>query len=124
TSEVKKAGSRYSVQVLVACSGETVQKALDNVSSSEVFILPVNYRGKSCYRICWGLYESQDRATAALHSLPEYFRQGGASPKVSPAAARLPWPSPPRGARAPSPPSLSPASPPPLRTRSRSPTAA
>jgi hypothetical protein len=90
TSEVKKAGSRYSVQVLVACSGDTVQKALDNVSSSELFILPVNYRGKACYRICWGLYDSQDRATAALLSLPEYFRQGGASPKVSPAAALLP----------------------------------
>jgi Domain of unknown function (DUF4388) len=90
TSEVRKAGSRYSVQVLVACSGETVQKALDNVPSSELFILPVNYHGKACYRICWGLYESQDRATAALLSLPEYFRQGGASPKVSPAAALLP----------------------------------
>jgi hypothetical protein len=90
TSEVRKAGSRYSVQVLVACSGETVQKAVDNVPSSELFILPVNYRGKACYRICWGLYDSQDRATAALLSLPEYFRQGGASPKVSPAAALLP----------------------------------
>jgi Domain of unknown function (DUF4388) len=90
TSEVQRAGNRYSVQVLVACSGETVQKALDNVSSSELFILPVNYRGKACYRLCWGLYESQDRATAALLSLPEYFRQGGASPKVSPAAALLP----------------------------------
>ena len=90
TTEVKKAGPRFSVQVIVACSGDTVQKALDNVSSSELFILPVNYRGKACYRICWGLYESQDRATAALLSLPDYFRQGGASPKVSPAAALLP----------------------------------
>jgi hypothetical protein len=90
TSEVRRAGSRFSVQILVACSGETVQKALDNVSSPELFILPVNYRGKSCYRVCWGLYESQDRATAALQSLPAYFRQGGVSPKVSPAAALLP----------------------------------
>jgi hypothetical protein len=90
TSEVKRAGNRFSVQVLVACSGETVQKALDNVSSSELFILPVNYRGKACYRVCWGLYESQERATAALLSLPDYFRQGGVSPKVSPAAALLP----------------------------------
>ncbi len=90
TTEVKRAGSRFSVQVLVACSGETVQKALDNVASPELFILPVNYRGKACYRLCWGLYESQDRATAALLSLPDYFRRGGASPKVSPAAALLP----------------------------------
>jgi Domain of unknown function (DUF4388) len=90
TSEVKRAGNRFSVQVLVACSGDTVQKALDNVPSSELFILPVSYRGKACYRLCWGLYESQDRAAAALLSLPDYFRQGGASPKVSPAASLLP----------------------------------
>ncbi len=89
-SQVKRAGNRFSVQVLVACSNETIQKALDSVPSEELFILPVNYRGKACYRLCWGLYESQDRATAALLSLPEYFRQGGASPKVSPAAALLP----------------------------------
>ncbi len=89
-SQVKRAGNRFSVQVLVACSNETIQKALDSVPSEELFILPVNYRGKACYRLCWGLYESQDRATAALLSLPDYFRQGGASPKVSPAAALLP----------------------------------
>jgi hypothetical protein len=89
-SEVKRAGPRFSVQVLVACSTDTIQKALDNVASPELFILPVNYRGKACYRLCWGLYESQDRAAAALLSLPEYFRQGGATPKVSPAAALLP----------------------------------
>src|SRR5262249_45541737 len=88
--DVKRAGPRYSVQVLVACSTDTIQKALDNVPSEELFILPVNYHGKSCYRICWGLYESADRATAALESMPAYFRQGGATPKVSPAASLLP----------------------------------
>jgi hypothetical protein len=89
-SQVKRAGNRFSVQVLVACSNETIQKALDSVPSEELFILPVNYRGRACYRLCWGLYESQDRATAALLSLPDYFRRGGASPKVSPASALLP----------------------------------
>ncbi len=54
TSEVKRAGNRFSVQLLVACSGETVQKALDNVPSAELFILPVNYQGKSCYRALLG----------------------------------------------------------------------
>jgi septal ring-binding cell division protein DamX len=89
-SEVKRAGPRFSVQVLVACSTDTIQKAIDRAPSDELFILPVNYHGKSCYRMCWGLYDSADRATAAMQSMPAYFRQGGATPKVSPAAALLP----------------------------------
>jgi len=82
--------ARFSVQLLVACSDETVGKALANASSPELLILPVNYKGKSCYRLCWGLYDSEGRATAALDSVPAYFREGGAKPKVSPTAGLLP----------------------------------
>ncbi len=82
--------ARFSVQLLVACSDETVGKALANASSPELLILPVNYKGKSCYRLCWGLYDSEGRATAALDSVPAYFREGGAKPKVSATAGLLP----------------------------------
>jgi hypothetical protein len=47
--------ARYSVQLLVACSDETVEKALSNAGSPELLILPVSYKGRSCYRLCWGL---------------------------------------------------------------------
>jgi hypothetical protein len=83
-------GSSFSVQILVACSSETVQKAFDSVPSTELYILPVNFRGRDCYRLCWGLYESEARASSALRSLPEYFRKGGAAPKVVPTAGMLP----------------------------------
>jgi septal ring-binding cell division protein DamX len=82
--------ARFSVQLLVACSDETVGKAVANASGNELFILPVSYKGKSCYRLCWGLYDSEDRATSALGSVPAYFREGGAKPKVSPTAGLLP----------------------------------
>ena len=82
--------ARFTVQLLVACSDETVGKALASASGSELFILPVNYKGKSCYRLCWGLYDGEGRANSALGSLPTYFREGGAKPKVSPTASLLP----------------------------------
>jgi hypothetical protein len=72
----------YSVQILLACSTDTIQKALANVQAEELYILPVHYRGKDCYRLAWGVYESEAKASAGARGVPEYFRQGGAKPKV------------------------------------------
>ena len=82
--------ARFTVQLLVACSDETVQKAVANASGPHLLILPVTYKGKSCYRLCWGLFENEGRASSALDSVPAYFREGGARPKVSPTSALLP----------------------------------
>jgi len=78
------AAGRFSVQALVACASETVQKAVANVSSEELFILPVNLDGRSCYRVCYGVYDSKESAEAATRELPEYFRQSGVRPRVTP----------------------------------------
>jgi hypothetical protein len=40
--------------------------------------------------MCWGLYSTSAKATSAMRALPEYFRAGGASPKVLPVASLLP----------------------------------
>jgi len=71
-----------SIQLFVACAPETVQKAVEAVSEDELYIVPVNYKGKDCYRLCWGLYPDESRAASAMQSLPEYFRKGGAAPRV------------------------------------------
>jgi hypothetical protein len=89
-TNLKSARGSFSVQILVACSTETVQKAVDNVPSEELFILPVNYRGRSCYRLCWGVFDSEATAASAAQTLPEYFVRGGASPKAAPLASLLP----------------------------------
>jgi septal ring-binding cell division protein DamX len=80
----------YSVQLLVACSAETIQKAVSNVTSQELFIVPVKYKGHDCYRVCWGMYETETRARSAAHGVPDYFRKGGARPKAVPASLILP----------------------------------
>ncbi|HEY6548973.1 MAG TPA: hypothetical protein VI589_13750, partial [Vicinamibacteria bacterium] len=86
----KSPEARYSVQLLVACSDETVEKALQNAAAPELLILPVSYKGRSCYRLCWGLYDSESRADSATRSVPSYFREGGAKPRVSATAGLLP----------------------------------
>jgi hypothetical protein len=78
------------IQLFVACSAETVQKAVDNAGGSELLILPVNFKGRDCYRLGWGLYPSSALATAAVRNVPEYFRTGGAAPKVLPVSEALP----------------------------------
>jgi hypothetical protein len=78
------------IQLLVACSTDTVQKAMSEVGSAELFILPVSYKGRDCYRMAWGVYPDAARAASAARSLPDYFRRGGASPRVMPAAEVVP----------------------------------
>jgi hypothetical protein len=84
------ARGRFTLQVLVACAPENVQKAVSAVPSQELLVLPVDLKGRACYRLCWGVYDSRPAAEAALGSLPSYFRQGGVSPRLSPLAELLP----------------------------------
>jgi hypothetical protein len=78
------------IQLLIACSTETVQKAIDSGNASQLVILPVNFKGRDCYRLAWGVYPSSSKATAALRDVPEYFRDGGATPKVLGASEVVP----------------------------------
>lgn len=84
------AKSSYTLQLLVACSAETVQKAVSNVAAQELFIVPVKYKGHDCYRLCWGMFESEGRARSAAHGVPDYFRKGGATPKPVATSGILP----------------------------------
>ncbi len=84
------ARSRFSLQMLTACAADTVQKASTASGSDDLFILPVALNGRSCYRVCWGVYDDRQGAEAGLATVPAYFRQGGAKPRVSPLAELLP----------------------------------
>jgi hypothetical protein len=84
------ARGRFSHQLLTACAPDTIAKAVEAVTADELFILPVTFQGRSCYRLCWGVYDSRPAAEAALASVPAYFRQGGTSPRLSPLPELLP----------------------------------
>jgi hypothetical protein len=78
------------VQILTACAPETVQKAVGATAGDELFILPVVLNGRACFRVCWGVYDGRPAAEAALATIPAYFRQGGAKPRVSTLGELLP----------------------------------
>ena len=83
------ARGRFSHQLLTACAPDTIAKAVQAVTAEDLFILPVTFQGRSCYRLCWGVYDNRAAAEAALGSVPDYFRQG-ATPRLSPLNELLP----------------------------------
>jgi len=60
------------------------------VPESDLFILPVTFQGRSCYRLCWGVYDNRAAAEAARRSVPAYFLQGGTTPRLSPLNELIP----------------------------------
>jgi DNA-binding beta-propeller fold protein YncE len=90
TSLAPEARGRFSHQLLVACAPETITKAVKAVAAEELFILPITFQGRSCYRLCWGVYDNRAAAEAARGGVPAYFRQGGVSPRLSPLVNLLP----------------------------------
>jgi septal ring-binding cell division protein DamX len=89
-SVLKSGKGAYTIQLMVACVDESVQKAVTSVSAEEFYILPARYSGRDCYRLCWGIYDSEAKANGAVKGLPGYFREGGAKPKAISAASVLP----------------------------------
>jgi hypothetical protein len=90
TSLAPGARGRFSNQLLTACSTDTIAKAVQAVPGDELFILPVTFQGRSCYRLCWGVYDTRPAAEAGRSSVPAYFRQSGATPRLSPLNELLP----------------------------------
>jgi len=82
--QMRASSGKLTVQVLVACAPDTVSKAIANAPGDELFILPVSVKGRDCYRVCWGVYASRDEAETGTERLPDYFRQSGSSPRVTP----------------------------------------
>jgi septal ring-binding cell division protein DamX len=76
--------SEFSVQLLVACSAQTIEKAIQNDPSAELFVLPATIGGKPCHRLMRGFYKTSDEAAQAVLALPGYYVAEGAKPKAVP----------------------------------------
>jgi hypothetical protein len=74
----------FSVQLLVACSASTIEKAIQNDPSPELYVLPATIGGKSCHRLMRGYYQTLAEATQAVAVLPGYYVAEGAKPKAVP----------------------------------------
>ena len=78
----------FTLQVLVACETPTLARMARAVPADELFLLPVQISGRTCYRVGWGTYPSRDAALGAVDHVPAYFTATGDRP-VPVALARL-----------------------------------
>jgi hypothetical protein len=65
---------------MIACESDNAASMIEKASNSDrLFILPSDYRGRSCYRLCWGVYPSRDDAVEA-RDLPSAIRREISAP--------------------------------------------
>jgi septal ring-binding cell division protein DamX len=88
-AELEAQKEAFTVQLFVACSEETVQRAAAGSSAKELYTRVVRYQGKECWSLGWGVYRSEEQARAAAGGVPARLLAGGVTPKVSPVARLL-----------------------------------
>lgn len=89
-SAARSRAGEFSVQLLVACSAQTIEKALLNDPSPDLFVLPAAVAGKPCHRMMRGYYATEDAAARAVLALPPYYVSEGAKPRAVAIKAVLP----------------------------------
>jgi septal ring-binding cell division protein DamX len=63
---IASAGGQYTVQLMVACSPETVHNILaHDGGSGDLYVLPTVHQGRSCYLLSWGVYPTREAAEGA-----------------------------------------------------------
>ncbi len=76
--------NRFTLQVMIACQEDTVKGARTRAGADDsLFILPYSLKGRSCYRVCWGVYADVDSARAAASGVPAALT-GSTAPLVVP----------------------------------------
>ena len=76
--------AEFSIQILVACSAQTIQKAMQNDPSADLFILSATFANKPCHRLMRGFFKTSGEAAQAVSSLPPYYTAEGAKPRAVP----------------------------------------
>lgn len=82
--------TEFSVQILVACSAQTIEKAIQNDPSPDLFVLPASMDGKACHRLLRGFYKTTAEAARSVSGFPPYYAAEGAKPRTVAIKAVLP----------------------------------
>jgi hypothetical protein len=52
--------------------------------SPEIYVVPISYRGQSCYRVLYGVYKNSTQAQSSIARLPQEFLNQASPPQVVP----------------------------------------
>ncbi len=66
----------YTIQLELACQKETLDKAIELLAQKEkIYFIPAKFNGKTCFIICYGLFNTIDEAKVTLETLDKEFFQ-------------------------------------------------
>jgi len=81
---VREVTQAYSLKLEVDCVEESVEIAFKNGNyNRNMFILPINIKGKGCFIVFWGLYKTKWQALNALKTVPDYFKKQSTKPQLT-----------------------------------------
>jgi len=85
------ARSSYTVQVTANCERGNIQRLFGTAGpDSDLFLLPVSIQGRSCYRVCRGLYNDRASAESFARALSAGKREGAPAARAVAVADVLP----------------------------------
>jgi septal ring-binding cell division protein DamX len=81
-SHLRKVGAdKFTIAVGVFCDTENVERVVNNSGGSEeLILLAFDNRGRSCYRVFWGIFDSRAQAESAVGSVPAGVRARDSAP--------------------------------------------
>lgn len=88
--ELSKQRNRLTIQLEIACQDSTVLEALNLFTKNDpLYVVPLSFHGKPCYRVLYGIYDNEDQAQEKLPGMPSEFTQQPSPPKVIPISKAL-----------------------------------
>ena len=76
----QKSGA-YTVQFELVCEIASVTKALRD-GGDKIWFAPITYKGRDCYRVFWGRYDTKSAAEGAAKSVPKSLGGSGVVVKI------------------------------------------
>ncbi len=74
---------RFTLQLMIACEIDTLRTArAQSGDRGSLYFVPYVFKGRDCYRACWGNYASKESAEAAAAALPPAYTASGIKPVV------------------------------------------
>ncbi|MFQ5793317.1 MAG: hypothetical protein ACE5JI_22835, partial [Acidobacteriota bacterium] len=69
---LRRAGAeKFTIAIGLYCERGNVRRAIESSGESrDLFILPAKLQDRSCYRVCWGLFDSAAAGRRSMASLP------------------------------------------------------
>jgi septal ring-binding cell division protein DamX len=75
--------SRYAIQIAIFCEVSSIKRSWEESKENSLFyVVSSPFKGRPCYRACWGVYESRSEAERAHAAMPRYFRELKHKPQI------------------------------------------